>query len=365
MYVLYLLKKGMIIINRIQSIKIQNVKGKDLLELKFNDLYANHPNLFVAPNGFGKSTIAITFEALKSNRIELNKEDLFQGREENLPSLEIEILLDDGERTLVADTTKNEISRLIDTYVINSPVYARGTSRRFGKFTSQSAKLDVENLVFFDSIPPKVEIPYKISEIKEKYGGKGKIFNNISDVFKSLKNLELLSNHYELLKKCSTQKNPEKAINTFFDQIIEKGSANEIKNNITSENLEILKDNSLISEVLQIVKEFENLPFEKDSEVDLLLTVIQIIEVIKKVGNDINKYKKYLEYIEYREDLNYKLEVFNTTGRTIKTKETKDKFVFCNRKVQKNAIKNAECCHPYRLLSLRKSVSQPVTFSVK
>jgi hypothetical protein len=39
--------------------------------------------------------------------------------------------------------------------------------------------------------------------------------------------------------------------------------------------------------------------------------------------------------------------------------------VFCNRKVQKNAIKNAECCHPYRLLSLRKSVSQPVTFSVK
>jgi hypothetical protein len=39
--------------------------------------------------------------------------------------------------------------------------------------------------------------------------------------------------------------------------------------------------------------------------------------------------------------------------------------VFCNRKVQKNAIKNAECCHPYGLLSLRKSVSQPVTFSVK
>lgn len=315
-------------INKIQRIKILNVKGKDLYELMFNELHANFPNLFVAPNGFGKSTLATTFRALKSNRIQLDKEDYFEGNEENLPSIELELVLDSGSKTLVADTNKNEINPLIDTYVINNPVYAKSTSRSFGRFSSQSARLDVEDLVFYDSIPLKVEIPYKVKELKDTYGEKGKVFMNISEVFKSLKNLELLCINYELLNKCSTQKKPETAINKFIEQMADSGTVKYIKDSITSDKLSIVKDNPLISDLLQIVKDLENLPFDKDNdEVDLILTSIQIIEVFKKVGSDLKKAKSYLEYLEYRRDLDYKLNMFNTTGRTIKTKETKQKLV--------------------------------------
>ncbi|WP_078546358.1 hypothetical protein [Litchfieldia alkalitelluris] len=68
-------------INRIQRIKIENIKGKDLYELRFNELHANFPNLFVAPNGFGKSTIAASFRALGPSKLELDKEDFFDGDE--------------------------------------------------------------------------------------------------------------------------------------------------------------------------------------------------------------------------------------------------------------------------------------------
>lgn len=315
-------------INRIQRIKIENIKGKDLYELRFNELHANFPNLFVAPNGFGKSTIAVSFKALRPNKIELDKEDFFEGDENNLPSLELELVLDSiGNTTLVADSSKNDISTLIDTYVIKSPVYAKSTSRSFGRFSSQSARLDVEDLVFYEKIPQKIEIGYKLKDIKDKYGEKGKLFLNISDIFKSLKNLELLCNNLEVINKCSTQIRPQTAINNFIQQVTDIGSAKVIKDKITSDNIKIIKDNPLLSNLLHVVNDLENLPFDIDSEVDLIFTVIQIVEVIKKVGSDIKKVKTYLEYVEYRRDIDYKLDTFNTTGRTIKTKETKNKLV--------------------------------------
>lgn len=308
--------------------KIVNVKGKDLYELKFNELHANFPNLFVAPNGFGKSTIAATFRALQSNRIQLKKEDYFEDKVENLPSLELQLVLDAGSKTLMADTTQNEISPLIDTYVINNPVYAKSTSRSFGRrFSTKSAELDVEDLVFYESIPQKVVIPYKLTEIKEMYGERGKIFPNIADLFNSIKNLEILCNHYNLLSKCSTQVRPISAVNKFIEAIAKSGSGKVIRGSITSDKLRILKDNPLISDLLEIVKDLENLPFDKENEIDLLLTVIQIIEVFKKVGTDIKKAKLYLEFLAYRRDLDYKLNMFNTTGRTIKTRETNGKLV--------------------------------------
>lgn len=315
-------------INRIQRMKIENIKGKDIFELRFNELHANFPNLFVAPNGFGKSTIAASFKALRPNKIELDKEDFFEDNEDNLPSLELELVLDSiSNTTLVADSSKNDISSLIDTFVIKSPVYAKSTSRSFGRFASQSARLDVEDLVFYERIPQKVELAYKLKEIKDMYGEKGKVFSNISGIFKSLKNLELLCNNLEVLKKCSTQIRPKTAINNFIQQVSDSGTAKQIKDEITSDTIKIIKDNPLLSNLLHLVKDLENLPFDTASEVDLIFTVIQIVEVIKKEGSDIKKVKTYLEYVEYRKDVDHKLDTFNTTGRTIKTKETKNKLI--------------------------------------
>lgn len=233
----------------------------------------------------------------------------------------------DNVSILVADSSKNEINEVIDSYVINNPVYAKCSARKIGGFTSSSATLDIENLVFLNKIPPKAEVKYSVSNIRKKYGAKSKIFLNISEIFKNLRNLQLLNDNYELINKCALQKKPEKAINTFLDVIVVNGTAQKVKEKITDENLKLLKENNLISELSQIVQEFENLPFEKENQIELFLTTIQLIEVVRDSENNIKKAYKYTDYVKYRQLVDQRLDLYNTTGRIIKTKETKGKLV--------------------------------------
>ncbi|HWP50923.1 MAG TPA: hypothetical protein VN626_04410, partial [Clostridia bacterium] len=76
----------------IKRITIDNVKGKNHMELVFNELNANQPNILVAPNGFGKSTIATAFKASASGKMKLDEKDLFEQNIENHPKLEIEFM---------------------------------------------------------------------------------------------------------------------------------------------------------------------------------------------------------------------------------------------------------------------------------
>lgn len=314
--------------NNIQRIEIVNIKGKNKWNLKFNDLHANCPNLFVAPNGFGKSTIATAFKALKTNKIELDNEDFFEGNSKNLPSLELECKLDNhGKKILTADSNKNEISNIADTYVIKNPVYAKSTSRSYGGFQSKSARLDVEKLIFLENIPQKIEVEYKLNDIKVIYEKKGKIFLNIADIFNNVDNLELFCEKLEILKKCSKQIKPQKAIKTFIQQFSDIGTAADMKNQITSDDIKIITDEPLLAEVIDFARQLKELPPNSDKEVDLILTVIQIIEVVKAQHSNIKKSKNYLIYKEYRNDIDEKLQMFNTTGRMLKTKEKNNKLI--------------------------------------
>ncbi|MFH0759445.1 MAG: hypothetical protein V2B15_19315 [Bacteroidota bacterium] len=55
---------------KIKSIEVTNVKGISNKLLKL-DLEPNKPNILVAPNGFGKSSIGIAFDSLRRGKIEI------------------------------------------------------------------------------------------------------------------------------------------------------------------------------------------------------------------------------------------------------------------------------------------------------
>ena len=77
--------------NIIKRIKIENIKGKDNWELTFDDFNANQPNIIVAPNGYGKSTLAVAFEAASRGCIKLKPKDYYMQDVSNHPMLEIEL----------------------------------------------------------------------------------------------------------------------------------------------------------------------------------------------------------------------------------------------------------------------------------
>lgn len=86
---------------QIQSIEITNVKGirNKLFRL---DLVPNKPNILVAPNGFGKSSFAVAFDSLRSNKIELDEKNHHKKSAAHRPILSL--TLSTG-LTLIADDT--------------------------------------------------------------------------------------------------------------------------------------------------------------------------------------------------------------------------------------------------------------------
>lgn len=89
--------------NLIRRIKIENIKGKSNFEVTFTDLTANQPNIVVAPNGYGKSTIATAFKVAQRGKLKLDPRDVYQQNPDNHPKLEIELIGDHAGRYVASD----------------------------------------------------------------------------------------------------------------------------------------------------------------------------------------------------------------------------------------------------------------------
>ena len=119
----------------IQKIKIENIKGKKNFEVSFTDLIANQPNIVVAPNGYGKSTIATAFKAAQHGTLKLDRRDIYQQNPDNHPKLEIKFV-GEYEGEYVSSETERNISSNISIGVINNPLYAKNTTRHFSMNTA-------------------------------------------------------------------------------------------------------------------------------------------------------------------------------------------------------------------------------------
>ena len=74
----------------ISEIRIENVKGYGSSGKKLNvNLDPQKINLCVAPNGFGKSSLATAFESLKKSRIEISEDNKHIGQKNEPSSLKL------------------------------------------------------------------------------------------------------------------------------------------------------------------------------------------------------------------------------------------------------------------------------------
>lgn len=171
----------------ISRIEIRNIKGIDhkLLEVTISP---NKPNLLVAPNGFGKSSIATAFACMNSRRLVLAKADHYRENDNHAPSLEITL----GGNVLVADGARNEIRANFDVSVIRSGLTAKATQIKAGNFSQAIASLEV-NSIEVCTIPARRAFDYRSAEMKAGFGGNGKILPNISELLKNSLLLSVIS----------------------------------------------------------------------------------------------------------------------------------------------------------------------------
>lgn len=164
----------------IRTIEITNIKGIGHKVFTL-DIVPNQPNILVAPNGFGKSSFAIGFDSLKTNKIELDDKNYHLKNDKNRPILKL--TLTTGE-TLIANDTQNTISDIFDVFVINNQTEPKSVVQSFGGRTFAKTSLDILPTTLVQTIPAKILFDYNSAKMKSNFGvNGGKILNNISNLF--------------------------------------------------------------------------------------------------------------------------------------------------------------------------------------
>lgn len=316
--------------NLIKKIKVDNIKGKSSFAINFTDLTANQPNIIVAPNGYGKSTIATAFKSAMHGQMKLDIRDIYQQNENNHPCLEIELLGEEA-GTYIATDTYNNISKKLFLWVINSPLYAKSTSRNFGHGTTSSADLRVEDIVICKSIPRQKSIYYSYSSLKAGFGDKGKLFLNIGGMLSCFENINRMCEIKAQLKKCIEQERIKNSFSQFIDDCPTRGTVSEIKKGISLDSIIELRKNSNVSALFDCIAEMTKKP-DNWQEIDMVFTAIQICKIMevhyaKDERNILEEVKDYLDYKALKESVDERLADFNTTGRSIKTHEDHGKLV--------------------------------------
>ena len=235
---------------RIREITIENIRGIKLQRIPL-DIHPNKPTFFVAPNGFGKTSIATAFNSMKQNKIELINEDRHQNDTFAEPSI---IIADDSGNKYLANSTMNEITNIFSIFVINSQVRLKASTRNFGGFSSSTPSLIVEPIVLYKTIPGKYEFTYSYSEMKRALGrSAGKLALNLNaniidpNFVRHVKNVKI-----EL--GCLFQNRNNVKLEAFLDKInLRQGTSAELSSYAVNEAASLLA----IEAINEIIAEFD------------------------------------------------------------------------------------------------------------
>lgn len=296
--------------SKLNTLSIANIKGisSKIFQL---DLFPNKPSVFVAPNGFGKSSIACGFKSLNNSRINLDERNHHNGNLVNQP--EIKITFNDAEYT--ASNSSNSISSFFDCYVINNSVIPKAVSRNMGRFSVATASLEVSSVTLIDTIPVKCDFEYSTSNAKATFGVNGKILPNATSLLSDLEFLYLFEKEIDpsAFAKVRSYKEPIKAVIQEANQ--RAGSAAQIKGWISTDLLPKLSGIIELDKLAKLIQRTH-----KDDAVDSFLLAIQFADVTQtSTFKGALSYKLYLRDKAFFDQL---LTSFNTTRHLIGTKES-------------------------------------------
>ncbi len=300
----------------IKTLHIKNVKGIQDKIFELN-IIPNKPSILVAPNGFGKSSLAAAFKSMNSNRILLREDDYYENRDSNQPQIMLKYNnASNIDVNLVATNEENTISDIFDCYVINNQVKPKGVGSRFGR---ASARLEIEDIVLVDRIPNNIRFDYSCSNYRTRFGSCGKILPNANWVFENLVLIERLSLNYLSLERANGERVKQKITSVINDINAQSGSA-EILINWSSDNK--IEDFRNIKHLNDIANIIHNIDYENKSEVTSYLLALQIVWLYNDNKNQFKDACKYKKYLLEKHTFNEMLSTFNSTWKNIRTTES-------------------------------------------
>ncbi|NBA88908.1 hypothetical protein GVN16_24245 [Emticicia sp. CRIBPO] len=308
----------------LKVIEIRNIKGIDLKRFEL-DIHPNKPSILVAPNGFGKSSLATAFNSMNNNRIMLNEDDYYKEDPLNEPKISIEYLRADGTSSqLEATNSSNTISSEIDYFVINNQTKPKGNASTFGGFANAKATLVIEDVVLIDRIPANTSFSYSFRNIQTQFGQNSKVLPNLKAQLTNLKLIEGLSQLYSSLEKANRVRIQEK-INTIIEDINnQNGTETALIDWITANRLSDLKQIDHLKEIGNFISQLD---IGYNSETKSYLAAIQLIWLYNQDAGNFKNACIYRNYLLDKERFDSTLTTFNSTWKNIRSSETGGKLI--------------------------------------
>lgn len=308
----------------ITKLEIENIRGIGSKSFELN-IIPNKPSILVAPNGFGKSSIATAFSRLNQNRIALEDEDYHAGDDTLLPQIALEFADDNGSHQLEADANTNSISNHFSWYVINSGLRAKGIGRNFGGRINVQASITIEPIVLVNTIPERINSPYKYTEMKTEFGDNGKVLQNVSNYFKAQTFLrQLRKDNFALLDQAD-RVNVTTLIQRVKDKINQQDeTADQLRNWLTNNLLTELEENPALKRIADFIAD------SNVNEANRTLEFLGAIQLLQVYKNDKSLFKKFCKYAEYESDRKHYdelLQALNTSWCSIRPKQSGGKLI--------------------------------------
>ncbi len=305
----------------LKKITIEYIKGIRVKNFELN-IQPNKPSLLVAPNGFGKSSLAIAFKSLNNRRIALIDDDIHEGNAGHNPKIEIEYERPDGGiMNLSATSTTNTINGEFDCFVINGLIKPKGIGNQYG---SAGATLEISDVVLFDAIPANVQFSYSYRAAQADFGANGKVLPNANSIFGNLKLVEQISKYYLELQRANGQRIQGRITSVIGDINAQFGTTDDILGWIAANRLNELKNVEYLNVIAELINGFD---IGYGSETKSYLGAIQLIKLFNQDQNGFKNACLYSNYKLEKQGFEATLSTFNRTWKSIRAVETHGKLV--------------------------------------
>jgi len=297
------------------SIAVKHVKGIDRLNVNCN-FYPNRPNFLVAPNGSGKSSLAVAFSSLNSRRLKLDDSERYQG--EDWEDSSIAVAFDSGS-LFRADLNTNEIATEMDVQVIRSGLYANMTNRRVGARVLSQTKVSIQQCTIYEKVPDRIRLGYSVSEEKKKYP---------RDISSKMRNYAEELRSYSFLRDLVASDSAFNAtngarycsaINDFFKCVISPS----LYDNWEKEAIDIIAAVKPLASIKGILDKY----FPDESDINKYVNAVQLNRFIVPIKSEVVKACDWAKYEEIKRDVNTMLPLINRTRSRIRAREEKGRLV--------------------------------------
>lgn len=318
----------------ISKVTIDYIKGIGHFELN-QPLLPNRPNILVAPNGFGKSSLASAFLAISNGKIALKPEEFYMENSSYTPKVELQMT---NGITLVADSNSNTIIQHFSIHVVNNQLIPNAKAQHFGKITTGKATLDIKPTIIIGKIPKKVLFDYKLSTMRQIFGNNNKVLLDISEVYTNIVNIYRIEQGLNMhtfdlqpYKKAISQ-----AID-FIKSIPEKNTSADIKKMAKSEDIFNINIHEYIA-LCNNIKAVMNI----SDDVDAFLAGWQFITVRQRMKGNYDKAIYYGEYLRRKEEIDITLDHLNPVKNRFKIQSIEHKGALVVNWPKANQISNGE-----------------------